>query len=329
MHEDRISILYGKNGSGKSTISNAVRKAKGDMVEDIVKATVYDDEESAFMDMQCIHVFNEDYVNSRVKIRDDGLNTIVLFGELGNLEDKILDLQLKIEAESNRNAEFQAIFKEYEDEYSKKSPINCKSQISLGLSGEGHWAEREKIINDGKRNAGVTDKVIDSIVELQPKDALADLKKRYDENLQLLRKVRKNEAAQIRSTEKLNIPYDEKVLQGLLTQKVERPVLSDREQYLLQLIDDGKLEQINEMKLVFSKEKTKKCPFCLQKISNQGKQDLISSIEKVLSKEVDIHEDNLKKCIIQEVNIDFSGMDVLNSANYIKCKDLVYCIIDI
>ena len=323
MHEDRISIIYGKNGSGKSTISNAVRKAKGDMVEDIVKATVYDHEDSTFMDTQCIHVFNEDYVNSRVKIRDDGLNTIVLFGELGNLEDKILDLQLKIEAESNRNTELKAISEEFEDKDSRKSPSNCRYQINLGLSGEGHWAEREKIINDGKRNAGVTDKVIDSIVALKPADALADVKKRYEENLQLLRQVRKNEAAQIRSTVKLNIPYDEKVLQSLLTQKVERPVLSDREQYLLQLIDDGKLEQINEMKLEFSKEKTKRCPFCLREISSQGKRELISSIEKVLSKEVDIHEENLKKCIIQEVNVDFSGMDVLNSSNYIKCKDIV------
>ena len=42
MHEDRISILYGKNGSGKSTISKAVRKSKGDTVDDIVQATLYD-----------------------------------------------------------------------------------------------------------------------------------------------------------------------------------------------------------------------------------------------------------------------------------------------
>ena len=55
--------------------------------------------------------------------------------------------------------------------------------------------------------------------------------------------------------------------QNLLSQKVERPTLSDREQYLLQLIDDGKLDQISEMKSVFSKEKTKKCPAL--KISNR------------------------------------------------------------
>lgn len=300
-----------------------MRKAKGDVVDDIVQATLFDEEDMAFVDTQCIHVFNEDYVNSRVKIRDDGLNTIVLLGELGNLEDKILDLQLRIEAESNRNTELKAASDEFKDRDSKKSPSNCRFQINLGLSGDGHWAEREKIINNGKRNASVTDKVIDSIIALQPAETLTDLKKRYEENLQLLSQVIANEAAQIRSTVKLNVPYNEKVLQTLLSQKVERPVLSDREQYLLQLIDDGKLDQINEMKLVFSKEKTKKCPFCLQEISDQGKRELIGSIEKVLSKEVDIHEENLKKCIIQEVNVDFSGTDVLNSPNYIKCKDIV------
>lgn len=282
INEDRISFLYGKNGSGKSTISNAVRKAKGDVVDDIVQATLFDKEDMAFVDTQCIHVFNEDYVSSRVKIRADGLNAIILLGELGNLEDKILDLELRIEAEFNRNTELKTATDEYKDKDNIKSPSNCKSQINLGLSGNGHWAEREKIINNGKRNASVTDKVIDAIIALQPTETLADLRKRYEENLQLLSQVIANEAAQIRNTVKLNVSYNEKVLQNLLSQKVERPTLSDREQYLLQLIDDGKLDQINQMKSVFSKEKTKKCPFCFQKISDQGKRDLIGSIEKVL-----------------------------------------------
>ena len=60
MNEDRISVLYGKNGSGKSTISNAVRKAKGDVVDDIVQVTLLDEKDMAFVDTQCIHVFNED-----------------------------------------------------------------------------------------------------------------------------------------------------------------------------------------------------------------------------------------------------------------------------
>ena len=51
-------------------------RQKGDIVDDIVQATLFNKEDMAFVDTQCIHVFNEDYVSSRVKIRDDGLNAI-------------------------------------------------------------------------------------------------------------------------------------------------------------------------------------------------------------------------------------------------------------
>lgn len=323
LNENRLSFIYGKNGSGKSTISKAMLKAKGETVNDIEQAFVYDQNNSAYTDIQCIHIFNEDYINSRVRIQDDGLNTIVLLGELGNLEDKIIEFQLKREAELYNNTKLKDISDQFKDENNKKSPDYCKSKIILGLSGEGHWSEREKIINNGKRNVSVSNKVVDAIVSLEPKDTLINLKKRYNENLQLLNQVRKNEATQIKNTEKLNVSYDESHLLNLLKQKVESPILSDREEFLLQLIEDGKLDQINEMKTIFSQEKTIKCPFCLRKISNDSKHDIVESIKKVLSKEIDIHENNLKKCIIQEQSVDFSGMDILNSKNFFKCKDIL------
>lgn len=323
LQEDRMSFIYGKNGSGKSTISKAVQKAKGEDVEDISQAVLYEQDNNMFTDAECVHVFNEEYVNSRVKIREDGLNTIVLLGELGELEDKILDLQLRLEAEIKRKDEFKVVADEYKDGANIKSPSNCRSQINHGLSGDMNWAGREKTINNGKRNVSVTDKVIDSIIALNPTETLEKLKTRYEKTIILLKQVRENEATQIKNTTKISISYDEEKLLQLLAQKVESPVLSERERYLLKLIDDEKLEQINEMKSIFTNKKTKRCPFCLQDISDQGKRSLIESIEKVLSKEIDIHENNLKKCIINEVTIDFSGMDVLNSQYYIKCKDLV------
>lgn len=320
---DRLSLLYGKNGSGKSTISKAIIKAKGIPVEEIVDSKLYNQEDNVYTDIQNIHVFNEEYINSRVKLREDGLNTIVLLGEIGELEDKILDLELRIEAESKRNSELKNNLDEYSNIENKKSPSYCRLQINLGLSGDAHWAEREKIINDGKRNASVTDKVIDYIVELSPLESLEELKKRYNDNLVLLKQVRNNEAVHIRNTTRLNVVYDETTLQGLLSQKLERPILSEREKYLFQLIDDGRLEQINEMRSVFSKKNTLKCPFCLQGITELGKQELISSIEKVLSKEIDIHEKKLRECIIQDVKVDLSGMEVLNTEDYVKYDNAI------
>ena len=321
-NEDRMSIVYGKNGTGKSTLANAMRKAKGDSIDDIIEVSLYDQEGSDYTDVQCIHVFNEDYVNSRVKIRDDGLNTIVLFGELGNLEDRILDLQRMLDDEISKNKDYKATVEEFNDKNSEKSPSKCKAQIITELSEDGAWAEREKIINNLKRKASVTDKVVCNIVELKPVDSQPNVKKRYEENLQLLEKVRENETVQIKNTTKLNIPYDEDKLQSLLAQKVERPELSEREKYLLQCIDDGKFQQIAEIKSVFSKESIKLCPFCFRKISEQEKQDLVNSVEKVLSKAVESHKESLEKCVIQDVDIDFSGMDILDSSNYIKCKDI-------
>lgn len=281
--EDRMSLIYGKNGSGKSTISKAVLKTKGESVEDIDRSNLYAEDEKQFSDIQSIHVFNEDYVNSRVKIRADGLNTIVLLGELGNLEEQIKDLKLETEAETNNNVKLKKIANEYNESENKKSPAHCRIQISCGLTGDEHWAEREKRINDGKRNAVVSEKVIETIMRLTPTEKLTKLTSRFEQNLELLNQVRKNEESQVRSTVKLDIEYDEVVLLERLVQKVEKPVITDREQYLFQLIDDGKRNQINEMKVVFSEEKTEKCPFCFQEITEQGKKDLISSIEKVLS----------------------------------------------
>ena len=229
LRADRMSLIYGKNGSGKSTISKAIRKAKGEDIEDISQAVLYDQDNNMFTDIERIHVFNEEYINSRVKIREDGLNTIVLLGELGDLEDKILDLQLRLEAENKRKDEFKAIADEYRDRDNIKSPSSCRYQINLGLSGDSNWAGREKIINDGKRNASVTDKVIDSIIALHPTETLEELKKRYEQTFTLLKQVRENEAAQIKSTTKICISYDEENLLQLLAQKVERPVLSERE----------------------------------------------------------------------------------------------------
>lgn len=322
-HEERISLVYGKNGSGKSTISKAIIKAKGESEEGIECSSMMDDEGKELGEVERVHVFNEDYINSRVRIRENGLKSIVLLGELGELEDKILDLELQQKAESDRNLTHKNVAKEYRDVKNKKSPSSCRIQINIGLSGDNHWAWREKNINDGTRNASVTEKVLENIINLTPAEPLSVLKERYDRNFALLEKIRRNEASTIRNTEKLNVTYDENVLKALLSQKVERPVLSDREIYLLQLVDDEKMEQINEMKSVFSKESTRRCPYCLQDISEEAKHNLISSIEKILSKDVDVHVKKLRECWIEPVSVDFSGMDVINSGNYLKCKKVV------
>lgn len=321
---DRLSIVYGKNGSGKSTITDAILQATGSTeIEGIEYAYIYDENGALYPDMGDIHIFNEDYVNERVKVKEDGLKTIVLLGELGDLEEKIQDTELKIEAETKKNEGLKKTLESLQDRENSKSVAYCRFQINLGLSGDTHWADRKKRIKNLKRNASVTDSVMDSIIRLQPKEGLGTIRDRYDKNFVLLKQVRDNEAEKLHDTVPLSVNYREDGLQELLKQKVESPKLSEREEKILRMIEDGKASNVNEMRRVFSKDKTTQCPYCFQEVTTDYKKGLIESIERVLSKEFDEHQEKLEKSIILEVEVDLNGYDALDSKVVLACKNKV------
>lgn len=79
-----ISIIYGKNGSGKSTISKAV------FGQEDLKCTYLDEDENELsFDEHSVFVFNEEYIRNKVEIKDDGLDAVVLFGEQVEIDKKL------------------------------------------------------------------------------------------------------------------------------------------------------------------------------------------------------------------------------------------------
>ena len=75
---DRIAIVYGKNGSGKSTISDGFSQiASGEDTEEL-SASLIDraDNEIDLVPESKIFVFNEKYIDENVKIDADGLGLL-------------------------------------------------------------------------------------------------------------------------------------------------------------------------------------------------------------------------------------------------------------
>ncbi|EKM0358877.1 AAA family ATPase [Listeria innocua] len=101
IHPTRVSIVYGKNGSGKSTITKAFQKFNGAKIDTLSNISLYNFDSSTITETddvkQSIFVFNEDFIEKNVKIKEDGLETIIMFGEQVDLEETIKDLNLERE----------------------------------------------------------------------------------------------------------------------------------------------------------------------------------------------------------------------------------------
>lgn len=81
--DDRVSLIYGRNGSGKSTISKGIKFAIDEREDKDIDVKFIDSNaiEIPIEDIKNeTHIFNEEYIDRNVRIDDDGLGTILLIG---------------------------------------------------------------------------------------------------------------------------------------------------------------------------------------------------------------------------------------------------------
>ena len=129
--KDRISIIYGKNGSGKSSIAKAISDYKNNDFStfDHIKFTDDQDNETIISDKQNIFVFNEEFIEKNIKFASEGLNTIVMFGEQRNLDEQLRIVQkTKNEIEYKLETEQSNLLK-YNDNSDVLSPSYYYNQI--------------------------------------------------------------------------------------------------------------------------------------------------------------------------------------------------------
>ena len=89
--EDNVSLVYGSNGAGKTTIGRAFLylKNKDEYTEFIESADLLDKDLNRIslseQDKSSIHVYNEDFIEKQVEFKsvtsNGRLNSIVMFGK--------------------------------------------------------------------------------------------------------------------------------------------------------------------------------------------------------------------------------------------------------
>lgn len=323
-NNERISIIYGKNGSGKSTISKAVMKAAGANINEIISASFLSNNNSTInpsdIDEKCVYVFNEQYIVNNVRIKENGLDTIVMLGKQVGLDDLILNAESERERLESVQNTLNETYKQYTDSSLVTSPQYYINKMMSSLSGDDNWAGRKRKISDYRKNAAVSDDTYKSIVNEKSDEMLDALKQQYEKKLAQLEQAKTGDG-------KITIPVkvdnvksiDENKIIALLSQNIEKPDLSEREEYLISLLASGERKKLDEMRTVFSDEETKRCPFCLQPISTEYKADFNQSISKVLSQIVEEHKIDLENVKICNISFDASPFKAVDNELSQKC----------
>lgn len=322
------TLVYGRNGTGKSTIAKAFRKLSGEIISTITDTNIYDDLGACISlpteETKHIFVFDEEYVDRNVRLQEDHLETIVMLGEAVDLTEKIEKAKIECDKYKQAYEQQNQVFAEYCDSKNVKSPKYYLNKLSNALRGDDNWAGRDREISGSRQNTGVRDDTYMRFESLTPVKTKTELILEYKLKLEELKAV-KTGVGTIDS-EVPTIPssyqeFNDKTLLSLLEQEIEKPELSEREQKLLLLLQDGKREALLDRMKHFQNKNTSECPYCFQSITAEHKESLVESIKKVLSEIVEEHQNNLRQMMMEPISIDLSLYKKLNG--YQLCVDLL------
>ena len=304
LESKKVCLLYGRNGSGKSTIAKSIRKILDNSIDNIDIAEFINDHNGIIQVddnfKSNIYVFDEKYIDDNIKFKEDGLDTIVMLGKEVNLDKKIEEIEkirgeidIKINTLKNK-------LNEFENTKSFDSPEYYKELIKK--EGLKEWYERSREIEQDSINKRITKQIFKKIIDNNVDQDLDTLKKKYKEKIELYLKIAKNkDMKNISHDIKYDYNFQEyknniESIQKLLSKSIEKPELTNRDKELMELITTQQLKQIKDVFL-----KNNMCQYCLQEISDKYREETIQRIENMLS-------DKLEKYCEQLNNVKLSIM---------------------
>ncbi len=305
---DRIAIVYGKNGSGKSTISDGFSQIASGVFSEELSASLIDrsDNAIALAAESKIFVFNEKYIDENVKIDADGLGTIILLGGQVDLQADIDHYAALLATAQREYDAAESALEAFGNKHNPLSPDYHLARIKKVLQGD--WAAKDSAIKGNKANSKVTEEVIKEIGGMLVNETREQLQQKFDETKALLDKVADATTTYPIPVCEVTFPDGfEKALCSLLAKTVEKPVLTERESLILSMIQNGRQSIVEAAKRDFSDKATTVCPYCFREIDEEYRRGLIDSINKVLNKDVDAHKAELLAISFPQFSEDYSN----------------------
>ena len=313
----RINVLFGRNGSGKSTIARAMAEFANPNLPEENKSfqTIELDQTLNEDQKRAIHVFNEDFIEKYVKIDDDALGPIVMLGDQVDIAAKIAAKKIEIERLQSEYDSLKSDNDKLNSNSDKSSPSYWFNTLRTRLIANGGWAEKDSKCrpNALRKNSAVSKETVQLLLSIMDKNPLNDeqytaKKCEFDTDYKLFCSSAGKTVIQFVDYTIKN-PLDVNKLQQLLSRQVQKPELTEREQNLIRIVTND-LSKLNLTRQSFSKEKTTICPFCFRPITDKEKEEICSQIEHILNHDVEDYKAELDCYLSQMLDLIYKYSDL-------------------
>lgn len=288
----RVSVVFGHNGSGKSTIAREISSiAKGEdtgYLYDSIKGQLSLSEN----ERNRVRVFNEDYIRDKVLLEEDGLQTIVMLGDQADAKVKIAKIDEQIESASKDIETLENRKSALEEGPSSIGQLESDAKDAIKNGG---WSSRGQSIKHLGSKMSLTAARWSSILKSTTTEPRNKVERQYQAKFEIYQKAQASDSLIGVKLNHVSFTAEEEAeLTNLLKRTLDKPVLSDREQRILALVRGGYQHLVEEAREMFSSDETTVCPMCQQDVSPEYKESLEASIVKVLSKEADEYKAQLQ-----------------------------------
>ena len=309
--KDAISVVYGRNGSGKTTIAHCI----GELVKpDEEKSADYNVTSEAIIGddkKQSVFVFDEDFVRNYVRVEKEGLNTIVMLGEQVELDEQIAKKKNELTKKEEEYGKLDEQRKKYDNAAENISPKYYFNQLKDALRMDDGWADIDRDVKGNTVKSHITVDVINTLLELEePSESFEKLRERVVADLKLYQQS-ENAQAVVWSKSASLLPDTLEGINELLIKPLDAPELSDREKRLLAMLSLHPQHSAHETRQMIE-EGWEFCPLCLRDISVDDKTNITQTLTHILNKEADEFETRLrleheKFAVIETTLPAFSG----------------------
>lgn len=301
-NKQELSVIYGRNGSGKTSIAKAIRQlvgidSKQQEEEENLPFTITSDAVIPDDKKPYVYIFDEEFVQENVRTKGKGLETIVMMGEQVDLDTQITSKQGIIAEIASKVVE-QTQFKEkYENPDDTSSQWYFFNQIREELRKDGGWADIYRDVKGKTLKGRVTEDLVYNLaLSDEPDESEEVLRNQLNEDYQLY--IQTNDAqAIVWQSNKIELPADLCELKTLLERRVEKPELSDREQRLLSFLQSHFGHYSIESTRQLTIEKWPFCPLCLRETGEQDYVNIGDTLKQLLNRESELYNKELDAAI--------------------------------